>query len=66
MYAGYVTDRPGMTKAGLLAPLYWVMMSLAALKAALQLIVTPNYWEKTQHGLDTAVAPVIVPNGGQP
>ena len=37
--------------AAALLPLYWVMMSLAAVKALWQLVVTPNYWEKTQHGL---------------
>jgi glycosyltransferase XagB len=39
--------------AAILSPLYWVMMSVAALKGALQLIVAPSFWEKTQHGLDT-------------
>lgn len=38
--------------AALLAPLYWIMMSIAALKAVLQLLTAPSYWEKTQHGLD--------------
>ena len=37
--------------AAALLPLYWVMMALAAIKALWQLVVTPNYWEKTQHGL---------------
>ncbi len=32
-------------------PVYWSMMSVAAWKAALQLISRPSYWEKTQHGL---------------
>jgi glycosyltransferase XagB len=36
----------------LLSPLYWVMMALAATKAAIQLITAPSFWEKTQHGLD--------------
>jgi hypothetical protein len=36
---------------GLLVPFYWVMMSMAALKALIQLIITPNFWEKTTHGL---------------
>ena len=37
--------------AALLVPLYWVMMSLAAVKAFLQLIGAPTFWEKTVHGL---------------
>jgi glycosyltransferase XagB len=46
-------------RAALLLPLYWVMMSLAAVKAALQLIVNPSYWEKTQHGLSNHGMPVV-------
>jgi hypothetical protein len=40
-----------MVKYGLLSPLYWVLMSIAAVKAAWQLITKPFYWEKTTHGL---------------
>lgn len=40
--------------AALLMPVYWVMMSVAAVKAGLQLLSAPSYWEKTTHGLDTA------------
>jgi cellulose synthase/poly-beta-1,6-N-acetylglucosamine synthase-like glycosyltransferase len=35
----------------LLVPLYWVMMSMAAVKAVSQLVWAPNFWEKTVHGL---------------
>jgi glycosyltransferase XagB len=35
----------------LLVPLYWVMMSMAAVKALFQLVGAPNFWEKTVHGL---------------
>ena len=37
--------------AALLTPVYWVMMSIAAYKALMQVILTPTYWEKTRHGL---------------
>jgi cellulose synthase/poly-beta-1,6-N-acetylglucosamine synthase-like glycosyltransferase len=40
-----------LIKYGLLAPLYWLMMSVAAAKGLWQLIVNPHYWEKTVHGL---------------
>ena len=43
---------PDLLGAILLAPIYWVMMSIAALKAAAQLVRLPNFWEKTTHGLD--------------
>ena len=37
--------------AGLLTPAYWLMASLAMLKASLQLVNRPTFWEKTVHGL---------------
>lgn len=40
-----------LVKYGLLAPIYWLAMSVAAVKAAWQLITKPFYWEKTNHGL---------------
>lgn len=40
-----------LIKYGLLAPVYWLMMSAAACKALTQLIRNPHYWEKTKHGL---------------
>jgi cellulose synthase/poly-beta-1,6-N-acetylglucosamine synthase-like glycosyltransferase len=42
-----------LVKFALLTPVYWVLMSLAAVKAAWQLITKPFYWEKTTHGLAT-------------
>jgi len=51
-----VINQPNLLKAGLLVPAYWVMMSIAAVKAAFQLIFKPSYWEKTSHGLNTVVA----------
>jgi cellulose synthase/poly-beta-1,6-N-acetylglucosamine synthase-like glycosyltransferase len=36
----------------LLVPVYWVMMSVAAAKALIQLVLAPTFWEKTAHGLD--------------
>lgn len=35
----------------LTAPLYWVLMSIAAIKGTYQLIMNPSHWEKTFHGL---------------
>lgn len=39
-----------LIKYTLLAPIYWVLLSIAALKAGVQLITRPFYWEKTTHG----------------
>jgi cellulose synthase/poly-beta-1,6-N-acetylglucosamine synthase-like glycosyltransferase len=46
-------DKSHLWIAALLMPLYWVMMSMAALKAGMQLVSDPSYWEKTTHGLDS-------------
>jgi len=34
-----------------LTPLYWLLLSLAAWRALLQLLYDPHRWEKTEHGL---------------
>ena len=39
-----------LVKYAVLTPVYWLMMSVGAYKAALQLIYKPYYWEKTDHG----------------
>ena len=46
------SGKPHLAGAALISPLYWVLMSLAAIKATVQLITQPSYWEKTTHGLD--------------
>jgi cellulose synthase/poly-beta-1,6-N-acetylglucosamine synthase-like glycosyltransferase len=50
-------DDVHLLKAALLLPLYFVMMSLAAYKALVQLVAQPSYWEKTTHGLAGAAQP---------
>ncbi|RLP07055.1 glycosyltransferase [Propionibacterium australiense] len=55
LYMGVFTarqmERPDLLPAALLMPLYWGLMWLAAVKAVIQLITAPSYWEKTAHGL---------------
>lgn len=50
--------RPGLVLAAAISPAYWVMMSIAAIKAALQLASAPSFWEKTFHGLDRSTQEV--------
>jgi cellulose synthase/poly-beta-1,6-N-acetylglucosamine synthase-like glycosyltransferase len=45
------TRSDGLMLAAVFVPVYWVMMSVAAAKAAWQLVITPSFWEKTTHGL---------------
>ncbi|MGV9825850.1 MULTISPECIES: glycosyltransferase [unclassified Gordonia (in: high G+C Gram-positive bacteria)] len=45
--------RPGLMWSGLIVPLYWVMMSVAAIKGMWQMLFNPSYWEKTAHGLSS-------------
>jgi hypothetical protein len=59
-------DQEGNAKAMLLLPVYFVMMSVAAYKAAGQLLRPSkrHYWEKTEHGLtDESGAPLLVTVG---
>ncbi|MBI2940636.1 MAG: glycosyltransferase [Chloroflexi bacterium] len=44
-------DEHDLAKYSLLMPIYWVLMSAAAWKGALQLLTRPHFWEKTVHGL---------------
>lgn len=37
-------------KYAFLVPIYWVLMSVGAWKAVVQLCYKPSYWEKTEHG----------------
>jgi cellulose synthase/poly-beta-1,6-N-acetylglucosamine synthase-like glycosyltransferase len=43
----------GLVLAAVVVPIYWMMMSIAAVKAMWQLVVTPSFWEKTAHGLES-------------
>lgn len=45
------TGKPHLWWAALLAPLYWLLQSFAAVKAFYQLVFRPFHWEKTVHGL---------------
>jgi cellulose synthase/poly-beta-1,6-N-acetylglucosamine synthase-like glycosyltransferase len=51
--AARTARRPSLVFAACLVPAYWVMMSMAAIKAFWQLVAAPSYWEKTTHGLGT-------------
>lgn len=43
---------PFLLGAVLLYPVYWLLMSIAAVKGVWQLLFRPSYWEKTAHGLE--------------
>jgi hypothetical protein len=43
--------KPQLWWAALLVPGYWMLQSIAALKALFQLFFRPFYWELTMHGL---------------
>lgn len=60
LFGAYERGDDDLVRAGLLSPLYWALMSIAAWKGTIQLITKPHFWEKTVHGfvLDhTLVAP---------
>lgn len=43
---------PVLVFAVILYPVYWLLMSIAAVKGLWQLVFRPSYWEKTAHGLE--------------
>lgn len=47
--------QPGLFLCLFAQPVYWVMMAIAAIRAVLQLVVAPSFWEKTWHGLHQPV-----------
>jgi hypothetical protein len=51
-----LAQRGLLKQAGVLAltPLHWLLLSIAAWWAALELIYAPFRWRKTEHGLDKA------------
>ena len=50
-------ERPDLLVPALLVPAYWLLMWVAAVKAVVQLIRNPSYWEKTTHGLHAKTNP---------
>jgi glycosyltransferase XagB len=57
MIALRLARRTDLLLSVLLYPLYWALMSAAAIRAVLQLMVAPFFWEKTAHGLDRVEEP---------
>jgi glycosyltransferase XagB len=62
--AARVERSPRLLFACFLVPAYWLLMSIAAVKAFVQLVFQPFYWEKTFHGLgdNSPVAAAPDPN----
>ena len=55
LYSNFIacreTGNASLWWACLTVPMYWVLMSIAAIKGTYQLFANPSYWEKTVHGL---------------
>jgi glycosyltransferase XagB len=52
-----MANHPELAFAALLLPAYWAMMSIAAIRALVQLLVRPTQWDKTVHGLSRQRVP---------
>jgi cellulose synthase/poly-beta-1,6-N-acetylglucosamine synthase-like glycosyltransferase len=57
-----VRRHPDLLLAVILSPLYWALMSIAAIRALAQLLIAPSFWEKSMHGLDPTPAVDLVPD----
>lgn len=61
MIAGLVRlRRPDLLPAQLALPLYWVLHSIATVRAAHELLTRPYFWAKTTHG-KTRIERAVVP-----
>jgi len=56
LIATQALGKPYLWWAAILVPLYWILQSIAALKALYQLVFRPFFWEKTVHGLTHSTA----------
>ena len=63
IFGGLITTvalgKPYLWWAALLVPGYWMLQSIAALKALYQLVFRPSYWELTVHGLTDSRATAV-------
>lgn len=50
LIGSYRRGRMNLVKWSLCSPLYWVLLSIATVRAAVQILFRPHYWEKTAHG----------------
>ena len=49
--ASALSNDLGHARAALTMPLYWPLVTLAALRALMELILRPHHWAKTRHGV---------------
>ncbi|MDQ6744109.1 MAG: N-acetylglucosaminyltransferase, partial [Candidatus Dormibacteraeota bacterium] len=54
-----IAGRLDLLGAALCSPIYWTMMSIAAIRAIAELTVKPSHWEKTVHGLGSAAREAV-------
>ncbi|WP_297736615.1 glycosyltransferase [uncultured Maricaulis sp.] len=47
-------------------PAYWLLQTLAALRALRQLILDPHHWEKTEHGVSALTGPSCISASPRP
>ena len=48
-----------LTRLAVISPLYWLLISIAMIKATIQLVKQPTFWEKTVHGLYVDPTPAV-------
>lgn len=51
LIGSYHRGRMNLVKWSLFSPLYWVLLSVATIRAAVQIVLRPHHWEKTKHGV---------------
>ena len=51
LVGAYGREKFTVVKSALLSPLYWILLSIATIRAFYQFLVNPYSWEKTRHGI---------------
>lgn len=54
LLAIYKRKRYDIVKYNLLSFVYWIMLAIATVRATIEFVIKPHYWEKTVHGTHLA------------
>lgn len=50
LLGSYKRKQFALVKYSLLSPLYWILLAIATMRSAVQILTKPHHWEKTTHG----------------
>ncbi len=57
LIGSYQRGRMKLVKWSLFSPVYWLLLSVATIRAAIQIVMKPHHWEKTRHAARVKTQP---------